>query len=135
MQTSSMRAKIGLGQVNCNRQFCQLECPPESRYIDGKSKIACEKYYETSTMSTEYRWNGNLGSCRVCPKPKVHDPRHDLQYACKASNGLEVCTVTCRDGFVFHDSSIDSYTISCNVETQSWSNVDPKALQCRKSLF
>ena len=47
MQTRSMRAKISLGQVNCNRQFCQLECPPESRYIDGKSKIACEKYYET----------------------------------------------------------------------------------------
>ena len=86
-------------------------------------------------MSTEYRWSGNLGSCRVCPKPKVHDPRHDLQYACKATDGREVCSVTCRDGFVFHDRSVDSYTISCEIETQTWSDVDPDALQCRKSLF
>ena len=86
-------------------------------------------------MTTQYRWSGELGSCRICPKPKIHDPRHDLQYACELVNGKEMCHVSCREGFVFHDKNVESYQITCDVQTQKWSNIEPELLQCRKSIF
>ena len=93
-----------------------------------------------SDQTELYRWNAQIGSCRVCPKPKeIHDPRGDLNYAChvvvEGSREVEVCDVSCRHGFVFHEKEIKSFEIKCDIDTESWSGVNREKLQCRRNIF
>jgi hypothetical protein len=138
----SFTQKSKMGQVICNRQFCQLQCPDNTRYVDGKPRVSCTRFYDTSDFTEEYRWSDEIGSCRVCKKPKkIHDPRKDLEYSCHVElidgKQIEKCDVTCRPGFIFHDRDVDSYTIQCDIETEKWSGVKHMTdkLQCRKSIF
>ena len=43
----SFTQKSKMGQVICNRQFCQLQCPENTRYVDGKPRISCTRFYDT----------------------------------------------------------------------------------------
>ena len=42
--------KAKLGQINCARQFCNLQCPHQTKYIDGKKRISCSKHYDTRNV-------------------------------------------------------------------------------------
>ena len=43
----SFTQKSKMGQVICNRQFCQLQCPDNTRYVDGKPRVSCTRFYDT----------------------------------------------------------------------------------------
>ena len=55
---SSKMVIEGGGSIVCERHICKLICPEDSPYVDGRSKVMCNRDYKPTKS---FSWNGKLG--------------------------------------------------------------------------